>query len=142
MTEVNTQEYRDTDVCGQKIAGRPILWPENIEAVNESQYDKCHNRYPRSLRLHNGMVWQLVLGDTLGFAGLTEAQEDNTTTDPGYEARSVGQVYEPVEDNCSRCSTIEVCEGAEERRCSDRWVWNTTLRTRLEERWSISRQSE
>ena len=70
---------------------------------------------------HQGDVSAIRLQDRLprhlhilSVACFEEAQVDDAATDPGDEARGVGQIDKPVEDDRARATTVEVSEGAEE----------------------------
>lgn len=68
--------------------------------------------------LHNGLPQRLYVLGTTRFA---EAQIDDATADPAYEARGIGQVDE------ARAATVEVHEGAEEGEDADGVVRYTTF---------------
>ena len=60
-------------------------------------------------------------------ARFAEAQIDDATANPADEARGIGQVDEPVEDDEARAATVEVHEGAEEGEDADGVVRYTTF---------------
>ena len=107
------------NVCSQETAHRPILGPEDVEAVDESQEREDHDGRVRSLLLNSQykiqrhtkhamtypgleplvVIRQHLVRDTLRSASFLEPQHHNGTADPANKAGSIRQVHKPTENN-------------------------------------------
>lgn len=127
MAKVDDQKDGDADVRGEEVARAPVLREEDGEAVDEQEKGEEDERDAGAPRLQLGGVGDVDAGEVLCEVGLAEAQVGDGAADPGDEARGVGQVHEPVEDDTRGGADVEVAEGEEESGCADGHVGNSLL---------------
>lgn len=102
---------RDAHIRGQKARRRPLAREEDYKPIQQTQQREHHQGDVSAILLHEGLLRHLYVLSTTRFA---EAQIDDAAAGPADEARGVGQIDEPVEDDGARAATVEVSEGAEE----------------------------
>ena len=107
MTEIDAQEDWDADVIGKEGARRPVLRPEDVEAIDQAQDHKADQREPGTPWLDEGVIRHLHL---LHPARLVEAQIDDRAADPRDEAGSIREGHKPVKNLGGRVSAVEVGE--------------------------------
>lgn len=122
VSEIENNKGRDTDVCGEKAADRPLGGEENCEAIDEQhEYGTCQAEI-RAIGLQPRFVRLL---DPLRFHGFAEPEKHDAAANPGDKAGGIGKVHEPVEDNRAGVADSKVGQCREARRHSDSIVWNS-----------------
>lgn len=108
MRKIYHHKDRNAHIRGQKARGRPLAREEDYKPIQQTQQREHHQGDVIAIRLHEGLPRHLHVLSATRFA---EAQIDDAAADPADEARGVGQIDEPVEDDRARATTVEVSEG-------------------------------
>ena len=132
MRKIYPHKDRDAHIRGQKARRRPFAREEDYKPIQQTQQRGHHQVDVSTIRLHEGLPRHLHV---LGATRFAEAQIDDAAADPADEARGVGQIDEPVEDDGARAATVEVSEDAEEGGDADGVVQQTVFRARFEDAW-------
>lgn len=141
MSEVDAQEDWDTNISSQETTGIESSREEDVETIDQGKDCEGDHGNPSPDWLHHRVVGDQLLRETLHLVCLAETNVDNTTADPGDEARGVGKIDEPTEDDRATARTVEIREWGEESSGNDGHVGNTTLRASCEDFWSITSHS-
>jgi len=87
VSEIDSQEDRDADICSEERGSAPKGRPKHVEAIDECENGEGDDANVRAPWLQYGLVWKV--GYTLGDAGFAEAEIDYAAADPGDEAGRV-----------------------------------------------------
>jgi hypothetical protein len=138
MRKIYHRKDRDAHTCGQKARRKPLDREEDCKPIQQTQQREHHQGDASAIRLREGLSQHL---NVLGATRLAEAQINGAAADPAGEARGVGQIDEPAEDDGTRATTVEVSKGAEEGGDADGAGRHTVFRARFEDAWPGRRGS-